>query len=170
VSPNALENMRPQHLYNALLIHRIDPQDEIAVLENDFEAVKTGKNAETMQPDYVIDVIRKEKQNWYLSRKITFSRSDLMPHRQRIYDDKGDLATDAFYDDYKNYDGINFPNRIEIWRPVEEYTIVLKILKLQLNEPFTSEQFALERPPGAEMVNLDEPHQTRASDGKGAKK
>ncbi|HVO63468.1 MAG TPA: DUF4292 domain-containing protein [Terriglobales bacterium] len=170
VSPKTLENIRPQHLYDALLIHRIDPQNEIAVLESDFEAVKTGKNAEIMQPNYVIDVIRKGKQNWYLSRKITFSRSDLLPNRQRIYDENGNLVTDAHYDDFQDYNGMNFPKRIEIWRPVEEYTIVLKILKLQLNEPLKNEQFALERPPGAEVVNLDEPHQTRASDGRGADK
>jgi outer membrane lipoprotein-sorting protein len=118
----------------------------------------------------VIDVIRKGQQSWYLRRKISFSRSDLLPHRQRMFDENGNLVTDAHYDDFQNYNGINFPNRIEIWRPVEEYTIVLKILKLQLNEPLTPEQFALERPPGAEVVNLDEPHPTRASDGKGADK
>jgi outer membrane lipoprotein-sorting protein len=170
VSSNALENVRPQHIYDALLVHAINPENEIAVMENDYEPVKTGKNAEVMQPDYVIDVIRKGQQSWYLRRKISFSRSDLLPHRQRMFDENGNLVTDAHYDDFQNYNGINFPNRIEIWRPVEEYTIVLKILKLQLNESLTPEQFALERPPGAEVVNLDEPHPTRASDGKGADK
>ena len=170
VSSNTLENMRPQHLYNALLIHGVEPQNEIAVLESDFEPVKTSKNAEIMQPDYIIDVIRKGKNNWYLSRKITFSRSDLLPHRQRIFDDTGTMVTDASYEEFQNHEGIDFPNRIDIWRPVEEYTIVLKILKLQLNEALKSEQFALERPPGAEVVNLDEPHQTSASDGRGSEK
>ena len=170
VSPNPMENIRPQHLYNALLVHRIDPQNEIAVMESDFEPVKTGKNAEMMQPDYVVDVIRKGKDSWYLSRKITFNRGDLLPHRQRIYDETGTMVTDANYDEFQNHEGIDFPNVIVIWRPVEEYSIVLKILKLQLNEPLKSEQFALERPPGAEVVNLDEPHATRASDGRGEKK
>jgi outer membrane lipoprotein-sorting protein len=170
VSPNALENVRPQHIFDALLLHRVDPQSEIAVLESDFEPVKVGKNAETLQPDYVIDVIRKGQQNWFLSRKITFSRSDLLPHRQRIYDENGALVTDAHYDDFENYNGSNFPNRIEIWRPVEEYSIVLKIIKLQLNQSLTSEQFALNRPPGAELINLDEANQTRASDGRNSAK
>ncbi len=170
VSANTLENMRPQHLYNALLVHRIEAENEIAVLENDFEPVKTSKNAEIMQPDYVVDVIHKAKEHWYLSRKITFSRNDLLPHRQRIFDDTGTMVTDASYDEFQNHGGIEFPNRIEIWRPVEEYTIVLKILKLQLNEALKSEQFALERPPGAEVVNLDEPHPTRAADGRGEQK
>jgi outer membrane lipoprotein-sorting protein len=170
VSSNALENVRPQHLFDALLLHRIDPQTEIAVLESDFETVRMGKNAEIQQPDYVIDVIRKGQQNWFLSRKITFNRSDLMPHRQRIYVENGTLVTDAHYDDFQDYKGSNFPNRIEIWRPVEEYSIVLKIIKLQLNQALSNEQFALNRPPGAELVNLDEPSQTRASDGRNSEK
>ena len=166
MSANPLENVRPQHLYDALLLRRIDPQNEVAVVETDYEPVKMGKNAEIMEPVYIVDVIRKGQQGWYLSRKITFSRNDLLPHRQRIFDENGNMVTDAHYDDFQNYDGINFPNRLEIWRPVEEYTIVLKIIKLQLNESLTSEQFALNRPPGAEFVNLDEPHSTRASDGR----
>jgi hypothetical protein len=170
VSTNPMENIRPQHLYSALFVHLIDPLNEIAVMESDFEPVKTGKNAEVMQPDYVIDVIRKGKNTWYLSRKITFSRSDLLPHRQRIFDETGNMVTDAHYDDFQNHEGIDFANEIEIWRPVEEYSIVLKILKLQLNEPLKSEQFALERPPGAVVVNLDEAHTTRASDGRGSDK
>jgi outer membrane lipoprotein-sorting protein len=170
ISSNTLENMRPQHLYNALLIHGIDPHEEIAVLENDFEPVKTSNNAEMMQPDYVIDVIQKGKNNWFLARKITFSRADLLPHRQRLYDESGAIVTDAHYDEFQDHNGIDFPNQIEIWRPVEEYTIILKILKLQLNQALKSEQFALERPPGAEVVNLDEPHPTRASDGRGKEK
>ncbi len=170
VSANALENVRPQHIFDALLLHHIDGQSEIAVLESDFEPVKVGKNAETLQPDYVIDVIRKGQQNWFLSRKITFSRSDLLPHRQRIFDENGALVTDAHYDDFENYNGTNFPDRIEIWRPVEEYSIVLNIIKLQLNQSLTSEQFALSRPPGAELINLDEASQTRASDGRDSEK
>lgn len=165
VSQNALENVRPQHIFDALLLRPIDPENEIAVLETDFEPVKTGKNAEFLQPDYILDVIRKGHQGWFLSRKITFSRTDLLPHRQRIFDEQGDLVTDARYDDFQNYNGINFPNRIEIWRPVDEYTIVLKMVKLQLNQPLTDEQFALDKPPGAEFVNLDQQSPTRASDG-----
>ncbi len=34
-----LENMRPQNIYEALLIREIDPQNEIAVLENGYETV-----------------------------------------------------------------------------------------------------------------------------------
>ena len=155
-SKSPLENLRPQHIYDALLLRPIDPENEIAVLENDYEIVTDPKGHRVEQPDYVLDVIRRGPQGWYLSRKIIFSRTDLLPHRQLIYNERGDLVTDARYEDFKDYNGIMFPTQIDIWRPQEEYSILLKIVKLQLNQSLTDEQFALQQPPGAEVTNLDQ--------------
>ena len=83
-----------------------------------------------------------------MSRKIVFSRTDLQPHRQYIYDDRHNLVTDARYANYKDYDGISFPSRIEISRPQEEYDITLNMLKLEINKPLRDDQFALQQPPG----------------------
>jgi len=165
-TPNAkqaLENIRPQQIYEALLIPPIDPQNEIAVMENDFEEVKDKNGHQVLQPDYVIDVIRKGEKGWYLARKIIFSRTDLLPHRQLIYDENGNLVSNVRYDDYKNYNGIYFPSQIEIWRPQEEYDITLTILKLELNIPMPDDKFALAQPPGAEVVHLGEPQQNSAA-------
>jgi hypothetical protein len=148
-SNQALENVRPQHIYDALLLRAIDPQNEIAVLENDFETVTDSKGHRVQQPAYVIDVIRKGQPSWYLSRKIFFSRTDLLSHRQLVYDEHGNLVTDARYEDFRDYEGTKFPTQIEIWRPLEEYSILLKMVKLQLNGPLTDEQFALQQPPGS---------------------
>jgi outer membrane lipoprotein-sorting protein len=148
--------LRPQHINDALLLRAIDPQKEIAVLENGFETVTGAKGHRVQQPDYEIEVIRKGSQGWFLSRKIIFSRTDLLPHRQLIYDEHGNLVTDARYEDFKDYNGIKFPTQIDIWRPQEEYSILLKIVKLQLNQPLTDDQFALQQPPGAVVVNMDE--------------
>ena len=165
-STNALENLRPQVIYNALLLQSIDPEHDIAVLQNDYETLTDKKGRQVEQPVYEIDVIQKGEAGWYLSRKIIFSRVDLLPHRQLIYNEKGNLVTDAKYEDFRDYSGIDFPSQIEIWRPQEEYSITLKVLKLDLNQPLTPDQFALQKPPGAELVNLDQgQHTTRASDG-----
>jgi hypothetical protein len=64
-------------------------------------------------------------------------------------------STDARYANYKDYDGISFPSRIEISRPQEEYDITLNMLKLEINKPLRDDQFALQQPPGAEVVHLD---------------
>src|SRR5271169_5101728 len=93
-STNPLENLRPQIIYNALFLPQVDGNDEIAVMENDTETVldtKTRKLVE--QPDYVIDIIRRSGKDWYVARKIIFERAHLVPHRQIIFDNKGDVVT-----------------------------------------------------------------------------
>jgi hypothetical protein len=149
-----LENLRPQNFYDALLIREIDPENEIAVLENGYETVLDAKRHQYQQPDYQVVVIRKGKSGWYLSRKIIFSRTDLQIHRQMFYNEQGTLVTDVRYGEYKDYDGISFPKQSEIERPQEEYDITLNIIKLELNKPMTDEQFALQQPPGADVVRL----------------
>ena len=158
-----MENIRPQDIYEALLIRRIDPAEEIAVLENGFEILHDPKGLRVLQADYELVVIRKGEQGWKLSRKIVFSRADLQPHRQYIYDEQGNLITDARYANYKDYDGVSFASRIEIYRPQEEYDIKLNMLKLEINKPLRDDQFALEQPPGAEVVHLDKPQSSAAA-------
>ncbi len=155
-SKQTLENLRPQHIYDALLLREVDAEKEIAVLENEEEIVRDSKGRQVEQSAYHLDIVRKGDRGWFLARKIIFSRTDLLPHRQLVYDDHGNLATDARYENYKDYEGILFPKQIEIRRPREEYDIVLSVVKLQLNGALTDEQFALEQPAGAELVHLSE--------------
>jgi len=158
-----LENLRPQHIYDALILREIDPQNEIAVMENSFEIVTDAKQHQVQQADYEMEVIRKGEHGWFLSRKIIFSRTDLLPHRELVYDQTGNLATDSRYENYKDYNGLNFPSQIEIWRPQEEYDITLTIVKLQLNEPLPDDKFVLEQPPGAQVVRLDQPQSSQVT-------
>jgi len=152
-----LENLRPQYIYDAVLLPDIGP-DEIAVLENGYETVLDSKKHRAEQPDYELAVIRKGTDGWYLSRRIEFSRTDLLPHRQRIYDQQGNVATDVHYQNYKDFDGTTFPNTIAIERPRENYDITLNMVKLEINKTLTDDQFALEQPAGAEVVHLDQPN------------
>jgi hypothetical protein len=151
-----LENLRPQVIYDSLLMQPVDQQNEIAVMENGIEIVLDAKRHRIEQPDYIVDVLRKTKNGWYLSRKIVFSRTDLFPDRQISFDPNGEIATDTRYSLYKDYDGVTFPSKIEIKRPQEEYDITLSIVKLELNKPLPDDKFALEEPSGAEVVHLDE--------------
>jgi hypothetical protein len=157
-----MESIRPQDIYDALLVQPIDPEHEIAVLENSYEILHDAKGNRVLQEDYELTVIRKKGESGgELSRKIVFSRTDLQPHRQYLYED-GKLVTDARYADYKDYDGVSFPSRIEIARPQEEYDIKLNMLKLEINQPLRDDQFALEQPAGAEVVHLDKPQSSSA--------
>jgi hypothetical protein len=152
-----MENIRPQNIYDALLIQRINPEAEIAVLENGYETLHDDKGHRVLQDDYELTVIKKYSKGWGLSRKIIFGRTDLKPHRQYIYDEDGKVATDARYADYKDFEGNSFPSRIEIYRPQEEYDITLNMLKVDINKPLSDDQFTLEQPAGAEVVHLDRP-------------
>jgi len=155
---SALENLRPQVIFDALLLREIDPQNEIAVLENTWEPVLEPKSKKSVEePDYTIDVISKNGEGWTLSRKIIFNRDDLLPNRQIIYDKAGNVATDARYEAYGDYNGIGFPSKIGINRPQEEYDIILEVVKAKFNEPLTDEQFQLSQPAGSQLVRLDLP-------------
>ena len=158
-----LESVRPQNLYEAILIREIDPENEIAVLENGYETVLDSKRHRVEQPDYEVVVVRRGKQGWYLSRKLIFSRTDLKIHRQFIYYENGNLATDVRYGEYKDFDAINFPKQIEIERPQEEYDITLNMIKLEFNKALTDDQFSLAQPPGAEVVRLGEQNNAQHS-------
>ncbi len=156
ISDNPLENLRPQVIYEALLMPEIDPKTEIAVLEEGTQEVVDEKTHKSVtQPNYHVVVIRRGPQDsWHLYRKIYFSRADLQPYRQTIYDDKGAIATDATYSDLQDYGGVQFPSLVEIQRPQEEYSITLKMIKLTLNGPLSPEQFQLDTPPGAVVTEL----------------
>jgi hypothetical protein len=160
-----LENVRPQHIYDAILLREISPDSakEIAVMEGGTENAVDKHGRKVEQPDYELDVIKKGEHTWFLARKIVFSRTDLLPHRQFIYDENGTLVTSSRYEVYKNYDGANFPNQIEIERPQEEYDITLSIVKLQLNTQLTDDQFVLAQPPGSEIIRLNKLEQPQAS-------
>jgi len=152
------ENLRPQFILDALLVRPADPQNEIAVMEEGVESALDPKSHKHVEvPTYIITVIRKGTDGWFLSRKITFSREDLLPHRQVIYDTSGNVATDAEYEKFTDYNGVTFPAHIGIDRPQEEYSIVLEVVKLKINEPLTDQQFVLQQPAGAQVVRLDLP-------------
>jgi outer membrane lipoprotein-sorting protein len=151
-----LENLRPQHIYDALLLRHIEPQTEIAVMENEIGSTIDNKGHKVRRADYIVDVIR-TGEHPFLSRKIVFSRADLLPHRQLLYDEEGDVVTSAIYGDYRVDNGVDFPWKIEITRPQEEYDITLTMVKLDLNQPLPDDKFVLEQPPGVEVVHLDQP-------------
>jgi hypothetical protein len=155
-SKQPLENLRPQHIFDALLLHAVEPQNEIAVVEDGVETVVDPRSHKPVEePDYVVVILHHGKQGWFLARKVVFSRQDLLPHRQMVYNLSGQVATDAHYDQLTDYDGVMFPKVIQIRRPLEEYSLVLNMVKLRLNEPLSNAQFALEQPAGSELVDLE---------------
>jgi hypothetical protein len=142
----------------------INSENDIPVLEDSTEIIyDTKKRKELEQPDYVIDIIHRTGNQWVLARKIIFDRTNLVPHQQIIYDDKGAVATQATYQAYHDYNGVSFPDVIEISRPKEEYSIRLTVEKMVINDELRDDQFALTQPVGSQLVNLDQPQPNQAA-------
>ena len=155
-SPQPLENLRPQHISDALLLKPIEEGKEIAVLENTTEVVKDPKNHKDVeQLAYTVLVVDKDSVGNYLSRKIVFSRTDLLPHEQSIYNRQGQLVTFVRYENFSDYSGLLLPAIVSIQRPVEGYAITISMVKVDVNVPLTDDQFVLTQPPGSQVINLD---------------
>jgi outer membrane lipoprotein-sorting protein len=155
-SSSPLDTLRPTAIYDALLLQPINPDNEIAVLESSKEMIVDKQTHKLVQQDnYVLDVIQKTDHGWVLARKVIFDRTNLVPHRQIMFDAHGNASTDANYQVFKDFDGVSFPSYIDIKRPQEEYDIQLIMVKLTINQPITDEQFALQQPPGSLLVDLD---------------
>lgn len=156
VSDNSLENLRPQVIYEALVLPPVDPVTEIAFLEEGTQAVVDAKtHASATQPNYHIAVVRRAQDGaWHLHRKIYFSRADLDIYRQTIYDETGAIATDVHYGEVQDFNGTRYPSIIEIERPKDEYRIAIHMVKLTLNDPLKPEQFQLVPPEGAAVTEL----------------
>jgi Domain of unknown function (DUF4292) len=153
-STQPLENLRPQVIYDALLLQAVDLKNDLAVLEGgEHVGIDRETQKPVLQPDYALDIIKQNRQGWYLARKTVFDRTDLQPHQQVLYDEHGSVVTDVLYDEYKEFNGVLFPTNIRIWRPQEEYSIKLEVTKLTINGPIMDDQFVLEPPSGAGIAS-----------------
>lgn len=149
-SAKPIENLRPQHLVEALLWP--DVRKEEVVLPEEF-------NDESARY-YVLSVLRGGYQSEFL-RKIWFDRSDLHLARLQTYGPKGVLLSDVRYAEWQPVDSPDsalkeYPRAIRIDRPHDEYQLDLTVAKITLNQQLPAERFTLEAPAGAEVVNLAE--------------
>jgi outer membrane lipoprotein-sorting protein len=150
-SAEPMENLRPQIISDALLLQAVDPQNELAVLEEGEIDPATRKMS--LRADYTLNIIKQSGREWDLSRKVVFDRIDLQPHQQLFYDEHGSIVTAVHYDEYREFNGVFFPTKIEIWRPHEEYAIKLEVTKLTINGPIMDDQFTLDLPSGAGLAS-----------------
>jgi hypothetical protein len=79
----------------------------------------------------------------------------MLPFQQDIYDDNGQIVTQAMYDDYQLKDGQQFPMLVTIRRPLDEYTLKIDVTKLSLNEKLEDDQFELKIPPGITIQKME---------------
>jgi len=148
-SSNNLENLRPQHFLDALIVRPIDLKNFHVMIENFTDE----DNAY-----YIAHEVRElPSGQLQLLRTIWFSRLDLLMARQMIFDEAGDLLTDARYSQWRPYDNVPFPKHIEIARPRDEYAMVLDMVKLDINKGVPDDEFVLDQPEGTTLQVLGQP-------------
>jgi outer membrane lipoprotein-sorting protein len=147
-SKNKIENLRPQHFLEALLVAPMQPDEkaEIVNLTDEDNAV------------YILHLVRVQSDGEILpTRSIWFSRINLHIARQLVYDSAGNILTDARYSDWQNYDGSAFPKVVDIDRPQDDYAVVLSLVKMEINRGVSDDKFVLEQPEGTLLQVLGQP-------------
>jgi len=147
-SANKIENLRPTHFLDALLVRPIDPAVDRLLLENFTDEDDAF---------YILHLVREKNGELQLTRTIWFNRVDLQLARQLILDDNGNILTDARYSEWKAYDNVPFPKHIEINRPRDEYGVVIDVVKMDINKGVSDDKFVLERPEGSTLQDLSHP-------------
>jgi hypothetical protein len=149
-SAKPIENLRPQHLVNALLWPGIHKEEVTLFEEFNDEAARY----------YILTVLRGGYQAEIL-HKIWFDRADLHFARFETYGPKGVLLSDVRYADWQPVDNpssrfSSYPRSVRIDRPHDEYRLEMTISKITVNENLPLEDFQLQPPAGAEIVHLSD--------------
>ena len=163
-SSKPIENLRPQHLLDALLWPEIRKEESVLFEEFDDETARF----------YVLTVLRGGYRTEIL-RKIWFDRADLQVSRFQTFAPKGLLVSDVRYSDWQPVDPAQagaavsgpvttFAHNIRIDRPHDDYRLDLQVSKIVLNSDIPADRFKLEQPTGSELVNV-----VPSSQGEGTK-
>jgi outer membrane lipoprotein-sorting protein len=158
-SENRTENIRPQHILEALLI---EPQqaNELASLENAIEG---------LTPYQVVTMVRpRGDQKAKIARKFWFIRETLELSHMQILDDHGDTATLARYEQWADQGGLPYAGVVTVIRPTDGYTLRIHIVSPGLNETVPEDSFVLEVPEGVTVERLGEKSAEQANAKAGA--
>lgn len=160
LSNQPIENLRPQHLLNALFWPPIAP--EMPVL---FESVNTQSGSHY----YVLTLVRPAPPQaaaasgaasssspappaWQIDRKVWFDRANLSVSRLEIYDSDGNVASDIRYAAWSAFGSWTFPRQITLSRPENDYQLQIGINRLTIDTQIAPDKFQLKQPPGTKLV------------------
>jgi hypothetical protein len=155
-SEKPLENLRPQHLLDALLWPEIRKEETVLIEEFNDENSRY----------YVLTVLR-GGYTTEIYRKIWFDRADLNVVRLQAFGPKGVLLSDVHFADWQPLTESSapapaaatgpqtFPRTIRIDRPHDDYSLNLQITKIELNEELGPDRFQLAQPPNSDLVRVD---------------
>jgi hypothetical protein len=156
-SDKPIENLRPQHLLEALLWPEILKEEAVLIEESNDESGRY----------YVLTVLRGGYRT-EIFRKVWFDRADLRLVRLDSYGPNGVLLSDVRFSDWQAADAVTsgttsppagntvqeYPRSIHIDRTRDDYQLNMSFKKITLNEPLEVDRFALGPPAGADIVHV----------------
>jgi outer membrane lipoprotein-sorting protein len=158
-SKKPIENLRPQHVVDALFWPEIPPNTGVL-----FEQFDADPNRY-----YILTLLRQtDGGKLEIARKIWFDRVDLRVSRVQLYGTAGRLDSDVAYSEWQPLGATpgtggapaaaqaSYPRDIHIWRPQDDYKLEITILKLTVNEDISADRFELAQPAGSELVRVGE--------------
>jgi outer membrane lipoprotein-sorting protein len=173
-----IENLRPQHLIDALLWEPV-PAGVPVLLEEASEGASRS---------YVLTAIRAPSgenatnsgtagsSDWEIARKIWFDRTNLQIVRVENFAPGGKVVSDVHYLNWLSIAAtpnasqasntatsaesamatLTYPHEIAISRPSDDYQLHIAVKKLTVNEPIAADRFVLKQPPGTKLIHPDE--------------
>ena len=145
-SPKKLENLRPDHLLEALLIRPADPASEQPIMESWSDGGEAG---------YLVHIVRRGgNDRLLLARKVWFDRGSLEIVRQQVFDAAGEVVTDARYAGWDKRSGVELPNNIRIMRPKDGYELNIVFRRVAVNQALGDDRFQLTPPEGVKVERV----------------
>jgi outer membrane lipoprotein-sorting protein len=154
---HGLESLRPKVIFDSLLVRGLAP-DQVVDMTQDSRVIPDPKDRKQLieEPDYELTILEPPQGNTaHTLRVIHIGRSALLPYQQDIYDENGHVVTQAFYSNYQMFGDIQFPMKIEIKRPQDQYGLAITITKLTLNQKIEDDQFELKFPEGIPVKTMN---------------
>lgn len=154
-SSKPIENLRPQHLTDALLWAALPVQSTVLFEESSEANVRY----------YVLTVLRAptgvnraadSATDFEIAEKIWFDRADLHVARVEGFAAGGVVGSDVRYSDWQPAGERSYPRQIDIARPGEDYQLAIHINKLTLNAPLAADAFTLKQLAGEDLVRVGE--------------
>ncbi len=159
---NPLENLRPQVFLDSIVIRGI-AADRIVTLTTSSTSTLEPRTKQLIEtPLYDLTVLNPGRgspasglpQVDKASRVIHFSRIDLMPTGQDVYNSEGAPETKVSYGPYHDFNGVSFPSTITIDRPLDEYQITVTVEKVIVNVDLPDKQFEQTVPKGYKVEKI----------------
>ena len=165
---NALSNLRPQHLTDALLLRPIDAHAagifyaQSEAFESEKDPAKDDRNKRIVRGYYLLDELQPSSDNMArLLRRFWFDRvGGIRLSRLQTFDDKGVLIDDISYGPLTKVGegNILLPAKISLTRPQEHYKISITYQapeSLTIDKEYPNEAFVLTNSMGLPEVDLD---------------